>query len=108
VASLYTNVIYVISPLAEGDTDDIPCPDGVRLVVTDIDCVAGESAFTPELGFEDLVTGGSWFIAQTSGILTTSVQWVGRQAFNVGGGFRVNAHRGDWDIRVTGWFLTLP
>ncbi len=108
MASLYTDRLYVVQGLLEGDTADIPCPDGVRMVVTDIDCATGEAAFTPELGFEDLVTNGSWFIAQTSGILTTSVQWQGRQAFNVGGGFRVNAHRGNWDIRVTGWLLTLP
>jgi hypothetical protein len=105
---LYTDVLLALSPLAEGDTYDVPCPDGYRMVVTNIDCATGESGFTPLLGFEDLVTGGTWFDAQTSGILQTSVQWLGRQAFNVGGGFRVNAHRNDWDVRVTGWLLALP
>ena len=108
MASLYTDVLLSHSPLVEGNTLDVPCPDGFRMVVTDIDCFTGELAFTTELGFEDLVTDGTWFAAVTDGILSASVHLTTRQAFNEGGGFRCNAHRGDWDIRVTGWLLALP
>jgi hypothetical protein len=108
VAVVRTDVLASWVGLAEGDHLDISCPAGKRMVVTNIDTVSGESGTTPELGVEDLVTGGSWLIMQTSGVLTTSVQWSGRQVFNYGGGFRLNAHRNAWDGRVSGYYLDLP
>jgi hypothetical protein len=108
MAAVRTDVLLSQSPVAEGDHVDVICPAGKRMVVTNIDCSTGESGFTPLLSFEDLVTGGTWFDAQTSGILQTSVQWQGRQAFNYAGGFRANAQRNDWDVRVTGYLLDLP
>ena len=101
-------VLIAVGQLAEGDTLDVLVADGFRMVVTNFDCTSGEAAFTPALGLEDLVSGGTWLMLQTSGILTTSVQWSGRQAFDVGSGFRLNAHRNGWDYRITGWLLTLP
>lgn len=106
-SDLRTSLLYV-GQLAEGDTHDVLVSDGFRMVVTNIDCASGSSSFTPLLGFEDLVTGGTWASLVTNGVLLTSAQWSGRQAFDVGSGFRVNAHISDWDVRVTGWLLTLP
>ena len=108
MASLYTSLLYAIKGLAEGDTDEVLTSDGFRMVVTNIDCLSGPSAFTPALGFESTLRGETWFMAQTNGVLSTSVQWFGHQVFDVGDGFRVNAHRNAWDIRVTGWLLELP
>jgi hypothetical protein len=108
MASLYTDVLYVRQGLLEGTTDDIPCPAGKRMVVRSVDCAASSSAFTPLVGFEDLLSGGTWLAMVTNGILLTSQHWEGYQAFNVGGGFRVNAHVSDWDLRVTGWLLDVP
>lgn len=103
-----TDVIVALSPLLESAHYDVGCPAGKRMVVTNIDVGAGEFSFAPSLGVEDLDTGGTFFMATTSGVLFQTVQWVGRQAFNYGGGIRLNAHLGDWDIRVTGYFLDLP
>lgn len=101
-------MLVVHSPLVQGTTLDVDCPAGKRMVVSNVDCATGAGAFTPLLGLEDLVTGGTWLVLTTNGVLLTSAQWSGRQAFNPGGGFRLNAHIGDWDIRVTGWLLALP
>lgn len=105
--TLRTDVL-VRAQLSEGDTLDYLVGDGVRVVVTNIDCASGTSSFTPQLGFEDLDTGGTWVILFTAGVLLDSKQWAGRQAFNPGSGFRMNAHVGNWDMRVTGWILDLP
>ena len=107
MSDLRTVLLYV-GQLAEGSTHDVGVSTGFRMVVTNVDCSAGASAFTPLVGFEDLVTGGTWLYQITNGVLPASVTWSGRQAFDVGSGFRVNAHISDWDIRVTGWLLTLP
>lgn len=100
--------LLAVGQLSEGDTLDVLVADGFRMVVTNVDCASSSSAFTPLLGLEDVVSGGTWLTLVTNGILLTSVQWAGRQAFDVGSGFRLNAHVSDWDYRVTGWLLTLP
>lgn len=100
--------LLAVGTLAEGDTLDVLATDGFRMVVTNVDCSAGAGAFTPLLGFQDLASGGTWLYLLTSGVLPTSAQWSGRQAFDPGSGFKLNAHIGGWDFRVTGWLLTLP
>lgn len=100
--------LLAVGHVAEGGTVDVGVSTGFRMVVTNVDCASGASAFTPLLGLEDLATGGTWLTLLTSGVLLASVQWAGRQAFDVGSGFRLNAHIADWDYRVTGWLLTLP
>lgn len=115
MASLYTDVLASFVGLTAPAHLDVPCPAGKRMIVIGIDCAAGAGAFTPLLGFEDLVTGGTWLTLLTNGVLLSpgtidgaSTLWSGRQAFNFGGGFRLNPHIGSWDGRVTGWLLDLP
>jgi hypothetical protein len=103
-----TDVLLSFVGLLEGDHLDHICPSGKRMVVTNIDCAAGAASFAPLLGVEDLVTGGTWLVLAVNGVLLTSAQWSGRQVFNFGGGFRLNAHVENWDGRVSGYLLDLP
>jgi len=108
MSDVRTDVLFVVQGLTQGSTQDVPCPIGKRMIVANIDCASGAAAFAPLLGVEDMVTNATWFVAAVNGVLLTSAQWQGRQAFNYGGGFRLNAHVEDWDVRVTGWLLDLP
>lgn len=108
MSDVRTDVLYVVQGLVEGSTADVPCPFGKRMIVSNIDAASGAASFAPLLGVEDIVTNATWLVLAVNGVLLTSAQWSGRQAFNYGGGFRLNAHIENWDIRVTGWLLDLP
>jgi hypothetical protein len=108
VTETLRTAVLVRSQLLEGDTEDFLVSTGFRVVVTNIDCSAGSSGFAPLLGFEDLSNGATWLYLAVAGVIGQSAQWAGRQAFDAGSGFRMNAHVFNWDIRVTGWILALP
>jgi hypothetical protein len=106
VSSVYTQRLFAVQGLSGRQT--IFAPAGFAMVL--VDCsVYNQTISTAEFRLEDVFTGGTfWVVSNTLSDPARSFQWSGRQAFDSGHGLTFNAAADLWDVRATGYILSLP
>lgn len=86
-------------------------PAGFVAVLRDVD-VYNNSFVLAELFLEDSETGVTIKRWDNSALIPDanlgSDEWRGRQVFTEGNGFLFNASSGVWDVRASGYLLTMP
>jgi hypothetical protein len=83
------------------------CPDGMVMVVRDIDVFVGAELALPSIQATEASDGTFWIAVGTIGE-ASSFQWQGRQVFPAGSTLVMIAENGTWDVRVSGYLLTAP
>jgi hypothetical protein len=86
----------------------VTVPDGVRIIVRDIDAVELTGGGAGACQFVGPATNVIWAFQRGATLNTAVGQWRGRQVFNPGESFDFQAVSGTWDVQISGYELTLP
>lgn len=109
MASVYSTLF--LSGNTTGGAPVYTVPAGFVAILRDVD-VYNNSLVFAELFLEDSEFGNTiWRVDNNAFIPGSSIgssQWRGRQVFTEGNGFLFNASSGTWDVRASGYLLTLP
>lgn len=103
--SVYSVQILSLSPALPSQT--VTVPDGVRLIVRDIDACEIGGTLPAILLVRQAATGVFWGAQRMVASQLYVAQWQGRQVFNPGETLSVQVVSGSWDIQISGYELTL-
>lgn len=104
---VYSDILFQYAGVAPGPGYTVATLEGFVMVVRDIDCYSTVIGNT--LIFEGLLVGETWnrFDVATESPAKYIYSWRGRQVFVYGDGFKVVSTEGDWDVRISGYLLTV-
>lgn len=107
MSAVYSRNLYRISGQTSADgTVGVPVPAGFVMVVKHVDVYSGDIG-GPTVFFQELTTGGTWWVAEGGSITTDNERWDGMEVFETDG-FAIRVVSGTWDISVNGYLLQLP
>ena len=102
---VYSIQILSLAPALPLNT--VVVPDGVRIIVRDVDAVNVSGSTGDQLIFWNAAGGAIFSVRQAHEINGLNWQWQGRQVFNPGENIIFQVVSGTWDIQASGYELTL-
>lgn len=102
---VYSIQIVSLSPIV-GPRSTTVVPDGVKIIVRDVDIWNASGVAGDSFGFQSAASGYLWLVKRAAADVGT-YQWRGRQVFNPGESIVFEVFSGTWAVQASGYELTL-